>query len=271
MKRELEKQIGIELPENFIHILTAFNKKFGGREDGIDEFLNYLNSSYLVSVEEARDYENTPIEISPFIGTGGDGTYYGYLILAPELESKDFPIVSYTQAGGYLDFWGNSTLEAIEQIISNGHSENNFEQIDLPFLDSVGIYPSSSKSDNGYYNFNYDTNSIIIPPLQIPDNYSYVMTHDGIGVLARLDLFNKTHKELNNGNNVNEFIKEAWVNMNKGYWASALFHLKEAWFYKYYIETAETKRQLRDMLMKVYEALDRKSYADRLRKEFDWL
>lgn len=271
MQKELEKQIGLKLPDDFIRVLTAFSDKFGGLEDGIDKFLSCLNSSYLVHINEGRDYENTPIEIAPFINTGGDGMHYGYLILAPELELKDFPVVSYTPGGGYLGFCGTTTIEGIEQIISYGHSENDFEEIDISFLNSIGIYPSSLKSDNGYYLINYDPSNLKIPPLKIPDNYSFMMTHDGVGVLAHSDLFKKNHKQWNYESSSKEFIEEAKSNMNDDCWASALFHLKEAWFFSFYNETNEIKILMRDMQMKVYKALGREIYATRLNKEYDWL
>ncbi len=271
MKTELEKLTGMKLPDDFIRILTAFSDKFGGLENGIDEFLNYLNSSEIVHIEEGRGYEETPVEISPFIATGGDGIHNGYLILAPELELHDFPVVGYTPGSGHIDFCGNTTTEGIEQLISYGHADDDFEEIDLSFLNSINIYPSSSKSDNGFYGINYDPSDLITPPLKMPDNYSFMMTHDGVGVLARADIFNKNHKQLKDNNSSKEFIEEAKSNMDKGYWASALFHLKEAWFYKFYEETDETKRLLRDLQIKVYKALGRDVYATRLSEEYNWL
>lgn len=271
MRKELEEQIGFNLPEPFVSILTAFSDKFDGFTNGTDEFLHYLNSSYFIHVDQGRSYENTPIEIAPFIATGGDGEHFGYLILAPELELRDFPFVRYSPGGGYLDFCGNTTKEGIEQIISNGHHDNEFAEIDISFLHSIGIYPTASKSDNGYYLLNYDPDNLKTAPLKIPNNYSFIITHDGVGVLARSELFTKNHKRLGNENSSKEFVEKAQENIDKGYWASALFYLKEAWFYKYHEETNDIKKILRDMQMNTYEALGRDIYVKRLREEYNWL
>ncbi len=271
MRKELEDKIGLNLPEPFVRILTAFINKFGGFENGTNKFLNYLNCSYFVHFNEGRSYENTPIEIAPFIATGGDGEHFGYLILAPELELNDFPIVRYSPGGGYVDFLGNTTIDGIEQIISDGHLDSEFEEIDIPFLSSIGIYPSASKAENGYYLLNYNPDNLITPALKIPNDYSYLITHDGIGVLARSELFAKNHKLLDSENNSKEFIEEAQESIDKGYWASALFYLKEAWFYKYHEDTNNIKKLLRDMQMNVYESLGRDVYVKRLKEEYNWL
>lgn len=271
MKKELEKRIGIHLPDDFIRILTAFSDKFGGLEEGIDKFLAYLKVSSLVHIEDGRGYENTPVEIVPFINTGGDGMHYGYLILAPELDLPDFPVVGYTPGGCYVDFCGNTTTEGIEQIISSMYADDNFAEIDLAFLNSIDIYPDASKSDNRYYGLNYSPDNLITPPLIIPDNHAFHITHDGVGVLARVGLFNNNHPVLDDNASIGEFIKEAQANIDKGFLASALYYLKEAWFYQIHHLTDGKKRQLINMQMSVYEFLGREVYSKRLTEEYAWI
>jgi hypothetical protein len=97
------------------------------------------------------------------------------------------------------------------------------------------------------------------------------MTHDGVGVLARSDLFGKEHKPWTKGSASKVLIDEAQKNMADGHWASALFHLKEAWHFSSGNDGKEMLRQMWDMQMKVYTALGREIHAKKLKEEYDWL
>jgi hypothetical protein len=271
IQNEFEKRIGIKLPKSLIDIVTYFSLKFGGFDKGLDKFLSYINSSYLVSVKEGRSYENTPIEFSPFIATGSNGDHYGYLELAPELKQDDFPIICYSPGTGSIDFFGNTTIEGLENLLNYSNSHNNFSEIDIPFLNSIKIYPDKTSTNKDFFSINYDPDELITLPIIIPTNYSYLTTHDGVGVLALSTLFNSNKKEFTNNYNAKEFINEAKINITNGFLASALFCLKEAFWHNPYGQNFDIMEEIINLMILVYAKLGRDEYSKRLIQEYDWI
>ena len=109
-------------------------------------------------------------------------------------------------------------------------------------------------------------------PLAIPSGYAFVMTHDGVGVLAKNSLFNPAEKlSIEADNSTAEFMQLVQDNIDAGFWASALFYLKECWHKKYNSGDDETLEQLKSIMMVVYTAMGRSVYAERLSFETSWL
>jgi len=228
--KQLEKIAGFKLPGSFVNILEGFTTKYGALDEAISHFTDCINCVRFVTVSDARKYENTPLEIWPFIGSGSDGEHYGYLNLAPELAQDDLPLVCYSPMGGYVDFWGNSTKEGLENLISYIHAKEDFDNVDLPFLKSLGIYPDESKSGSDFMTLNYEVSDLKTPPILKPEGYTFVMTEDGVGVLAQTNMFNPV-EDLNALRDIpiDDFIRLAQENMDAGFWGNALFYLKECW------------------------------------------
>jgi hypothetical protein len=275
MKEELEKITGFQLPQPFVDVIQSFTNHFGGQEEGIDKFCDYINcGGSIVSVGEARDYETTPIEFFPFLNTGGDGLHYGYLILAPELNLSDYPLFRFSPGGEGFVYYGNSTRESIENIISSYYEYTQFSEVDIPFLNSIEIFPDASKKDNSIFAcYSPEVNPIPIPA---PENWIYQMTHDGVGVLAPSELFDigispvsQMHSietlPWNFESDVDDFIKAAKINLKKGFYATALFHLKEAWHFK------NPGSEIKELLIKTYRLLKKDLHAETLEKYFEWV
>ena len=271
MMNDLEIKTGIKLPKIYLDIVDAFTKHFGSYEEGEDQFFDYISGAYYVHVNDGRGY-GPPVEFFPFLNKGGDGEHYGYLVLAPELNGKDFPLACYIPGTGEIEFLGRTTVESIENSISRllpaiDEADIDDPNIDYAFLGSLGIYPSLEKAKNVFI-ANYGTTMISLPIIA-PQGWHFQMTHDGTGVLAKSELFDLKNREWNFDSDLDIFISEASICLTNGYWGSALVILKESWWFKFKAvslpgddESDLPKfKTLKDLTIKTYNLLNKNILA----------
>jgi hypothetical protein len=270
MREQTEKIVGFSLPQKLVDILAAFADRFGGPRAGMAKLAEYLGSDHFVHVDSARDYEQTPAEFFPFLATGGGGIHYGYLVHAPELQQEDHPVIDYDPGGRYVRYCGNTTAEGIETIISWLHADEGFADIDIPFLNSIGIFPAAEKKERAFYS-NYSYDDLVGLPLSMPDGWSFRMTYDGVGVLAPGELFGADDRSWDFASSIDDMTAEAQRCIDQGFFASALYHLRQAWWLKHGDSSREKLRQTRDMMVKVYRLMGRDAFARTLEEEYKWL
>jgi hypothetical protein len=181
MQEALQGRTGFSVPQPFVEIATRFSERAGNIEEGLALLANVLSLSICHVVEDR--YETMPIEFFPFLATGGDGHCFGYVIHAPELGSKDYPMGSMLpgERDGVI-FAGNTTIAALEHMISYMHSgPDGFDNVDARWLAAIGLYPSAAKAQYARWH----TGTQYARPLPtLPDGWRHVMTSDGIGVVA---------------------------------------------------------------------------------------
>lgn len=260
MKSRIQEIIGFEPPEMLVGILTAFIERAGNFDDGVHDLLNYANSSWLCH-RKKHHFDNHPIEYFPFIATGGDGITLGYLVLAPELNLRDYPVIDYEPGTGGVSFIGNSTKGFFENMIS----ETPLEELDEKFFSSIGLRPLPERLYDEFFGVNSDPVNVTSLPIKSPEGYSFRMTYDGVGVMAPTEQFSDNEIKFNYKTPTSDYLQEAKNNLDKGHFASALVHLKNAWNFNYYEDTPETLLELCKLKSAVYSHLQRPEYA----KEFD--
>jgi hypothetical protein len=183
VEQQLAKRLGFAVPSDLVRIVEAFSKQAGSFGKGIELLQDYLGlGAGISSVDDGRGYEPTPVELFPFMYTGGDGEMYGYVDAAPELDLPDLPMADFIpgDSEGVIHI-GNTTYPAIENLISYMHADDNFAEVDLAFLKDIGLHPSAKKADNVRL---LDGEEYIRPKPALPKGWKQVMTSDGVGVVA---------------------------------------------------------------------------------------
>jgi hypothetical protein len=267
LEKELQNITGLKLPKVFINLMGKFSEKFGGIENGIKKFCDYTDSSFVKS-SDARGYEHTPVEFLPFLSLGFDGIHIGFCNLLPELEFNDLPLIEYIPGTGEVYYIGSSTCNGIENIISTVHSENKFKDIDLTFLNSIGIFPS--KEQDNYYSLDYIDCAKLWNNI-LPNDYKFIKTHDSIGVCAPKNLFSDKNEEWDFETDIATMIKTAESNLTNGFLASALVNLKEIWWLKFHKTDEKKMKEVLELKIETYRKLGRNEYAEILKQEFSWL
>lgn len=142
--------------------------------------------------------ENTPFEFFPIGSQGGDALKYGYLILAPELNTTDFPVASFSPADDFGLAWlGNNTTEAFGSLLTARLKRLN--RHDPEALDDL-LNNSVYRFLCTHFNLKPDKNDrditrgartdIRIQHESIPEGWLFKPDDRGVGVLAREETFN---------------------------------------------------------------------------------
>lgn len=270
-KRQLESLVGFSVPADLVQIVDAFVKRAGGFTEGMELFREYLNlGCEIASPEDGRGYEATPIEFFPFMYTGGDGEMYGYVNAAPELDLPDLPMADFVpgENSGVIHI-GNTTFTAIENIISYMHAHNDFAEVDLAFLKKIELMPSAMKAGNVRL---LKGERYVRPKPALPKGWKHVMTSDGVGVVTEVARFRRSRaKQWSRDDSLQDFLAAAEKDTKAGFLGSALFHLKEAWWWKYHDIERQELADLTQRLVDVYNALGKSVLGDVLKKYFRWV
>ncbi len=194
----------------------------------------FIDGAKTLDVEpEVHIYHGTPFEFFPVGSQGGGGLEYGYLILAPELQPKDLPMVSYAPTDDFGVTWlGNNTKEGVESLLTakfKSIHRNNVKGLEVfdqnekkQFLCShYGITPNRDHPEIDQY-ARLKRRYI---PASIPEGWSYFSTNNGVGVLAETSTFNSAlnHPEIANNNNWNDLFALAKTAFEQSYFGTALF------------------------------------------------
>jgi hypothetical protein len=268
MREALFRRTGFAVPEPFAEIATRFAQRAGGIAEGLE----LLEHTLELRIRHCFDdrYETMPIEFFPLLDTGGDGHCFGYAIHAPELEPHDYPMGSMVpgESDGVI-FAGDTTPAAMEYMISYMRDRpDGFADIDLAWLATIGLAPDRAKAGQ-VRRLAGDT--WVRPSPAIPGGWRHVMTSDGIGVVAPVAKFNPNGTEpLPTDASPARYIAAADAETAAGHHGSALCYLKEAWWWAYFSPRDEV-RQVRDRLVRAYEALGKTLLADTMGKYYTWL
>jgi hypothetical protein len=270
-KQQLENRLGFTVPADFVRIVDAFVERAGDFDKGLYLLEDYLGlGTGIRSADEGRGYEATPIEFFPFLYTGGDGEMYGYVNAAPELNLPDLPMGVFVPAGsaGVVHI-GNTTVSAIENVISYIHAGTGFAEVDLPFLKKVGLLPTDGKADNVRL---LDGEEYVRPTPSLPSGWKLAMTSDGVGVIAEDARFRpEPLKHWPSDAALANFLEDSEKDRRAGFLGSSLYHLKEAWWWKYHALDRGELSDLTGRLIAAYKALGKTALASVMKEYFDWL
>ncbi len=194
MKEYLLNITGFEVPDDFLELANKFTNQFKNKEVALYEIGNYIGYEYAVNFHEVRGYECVPFEAQLPFQTGGDGENMGWLDIAPELKDFKKPFVTWAPGTSHIIYHGNIISKVVEGKVKYLHEHNNYEEVDLIFLNSIGIYPIKGTSIEHYVNSDQDK-LYLIPVIPVAD-WRYEITMDGTGVYTLIDFFSPEHEIL---------------------------------------------------------------------------
>src|SRR5262245_35377307 len=267
MREALESRIGFATPQGFVEIATKFAERAGDIAKGLELLEDTLQLRICHFL--ADRYETMPIEFFPFLATGGDGHCFGYVIHAPELQLDDYPMGSMVPGeNDGVVFAGDATRCAIENMISYMRPTEGFDDIDLHWLGTIGLQPNLAKPQQARLLIG---NEYARPSPRIPRDWHHLMSSDGIGVVAHKSKFNEGGtKPLPRNSSAARYVAAADAEMAAGYCGSALWYLKEAWWWAYFGPEHDV-RQIKHGLVRAYEKLGKTLLADTMNKYYTWL
>src|SRR5215472_9582015 len=154
---------GFPVPPPFVTLLNALCEDCRSAAAAYNRFEEVFGSD--LTDHDIRDgYDLSPPELFPFAATGVDGGHFGYVIHAPELPAKDYPVGRFepsdTDDGVYL--LGATTFEAFERELSfQMQCDQEFGLFRSPFssewwpevatrLRVLGIEPDLAKAERNY-------------------------------------------------------------------------------------------------------------------------
>ena len=179
----VEQTANIILPADFKKILNQFEQRFQG--EGFSTLASYIGFDWVLNKDEVRGYELVPFEAELPFDTGSNGEHMGWLNLCPDLDDFKKPFISWAPLGHLVFYHGCSIKEILENSIKYSHAPG-YDEIDLKFLSELGIDPNHGKE---ILMVNYDDKPLNKIPLELPEDYRYELTSDGVGVVDRSIFF----------------------------------------------------------------------------------
>jgi hypothetical protein len=272
LELKLARRLGFPPPSPLVKLVAAYLRREGDLRAAFAQLRTDLGASF-EHVEE-YDYETAPIELFAFMNTGGDGEAYGYVLHAPERELRDYPMASFIpgEDSGLVSI-GGSTLAGFENLLSLYRSRQSsagpLSKDELAWMRKLGLEPGARKArlvrklSRGRY---------VRPEPEVPRGWRYVMTSDGAGVLAPASKFDPKRPHCwRQRPEPAVLVTAAEEAMNGGFFATALYQLKEAWWlHGLQLEPGE-RAELKKRLCVVYRRLGRALLARRLEARFGWL
>ncbi|MDQ5823613.1 MAG: hypothetical protein M3441_05285 [Chloroflexota bacterium] len=275
-KAQLSELFGFTPPDAFLHLIQVLYEQSNGFGGGASDLFSAITGQELAG-SDAR-YPSTPPELFPFVDMGVDGVHLGYVIHAPELNLRDYPVGEHSPmdpGGVYLV--GNNTNEALENLMSEqleyiAHDLDEAEE--GPELEGRGVEliqriahlldlaPDGSKADRRY---GPEGNGLSVVPF-VPIGWQYVPSSDGIGVLAPVEAFAPMPLELYDRSQLAEdYIQAADQAFAEGFPATALYYLRQGRWRHWTDDAANDAFSVR--LIGTYSVLGRFSLAEVVERE----
>jgi hypothetical protein len=257
------EEIGnIKLPEDFKLMLKQFENEFG--EDGFSKLASYIGFDWVANKDEVRDYELVPFEaVLPF-PTGSNGEHMGWLNLCPNLAEFKKPFICWVPLGEHIFYHGTEVTEILANSVERLHSPN-YEDIDLDFLNKLGVFPQNA---NKVILVNYDDEPLNKIELRLPKEYQYEITIDGVGVIANEKYFSTEFKYEQTKLSISQYIEIAKETFKQSNYGTTMFYLKEG-YYRNFFETDKQDQILEILKLKeeTYTKLAMKEAAEQVNIE----
>jgi hypothetical protein len=201
--------------------------------------------------DESYRYDSTPCELFPFGKTGVDGGHFGYLVHAPELRGDDYPICYHCpmDSDGVI-IEGAGTYDGLLSIILFWSKSELYPDGSgwVAALETVRNRPEESLS--------------VQEAVYIPSGWQFRASSDGVGVLAPSSLFDPNGvATFDPYGPIEPYVDAAANAIRHGYLATALYHLREGYWFNW----VNRPVPLCELLCDVYEKLDRECLAKVIR------
>lgn len=290
---KLFKYFGFNIPEYFAEIiLYAFKTSADSQNEFntcFDFMFDFWISEKVLTGELPKNvnddcylgYSLVPVEFFPFAGPAIGGIAYGFVVMAPELELKDYPIAEIYPAGDSVSFLGENTKSAFKCLISRGikYSSVHYKTMHYGATVSDNVMnqfkseeqSAMKKIRNILQSLNINMDMYASPcksnPYddihKVPNNWRFEATADGIGVLAHRSKFSPdfVYSQIPYLRSLYDEIKFIEHFLIEGYPATALWIIRE----KYWLGSFERPfSELAPVWAKIYEALNRPLLSQRI-------
>lgn len=266
MDNQIENISKVKLSREFKILIVEFEKYFGSKEKGFLKFSQYIGFDSITNKDEVRLYESVPFEAELPFPTGGNGEYMGWLNLCSEIRNYRKPFICWAPLGRYVFYHGKNEIEIIENSVKSMHGDD-YKEIDLEFLEGLGIIPSNG---NPIQLINFEGEVLKKAAIEIPENYRFEITKDGVGVLANEKYFSPIVNHKYQNYTIKEILQLASDAFQNEYWGTSLFFLKEGYFENYFnINERNSILDLLRMKKEVYNKLSRHEIAQKVNQEIE--
>jgi len=206
-------------------------------------------------------YDNWPLEIIPFSANGGGGLMYAWALLAPELELAELPCVSFAPGDDGGAVWlGDTTKQALEtMLVGRVRGWEYWKEAPPPpqerpewraLCTALDLAPDLARTD---VKAGARVSGRKIAPSA--PGYRFVLTNDGVGVLAPESAFDGDVDE-DTLDSEEATLSRARSYLDAGHPASALVTLKQGCY-------DDTPRSLIELMREVHGALGRPALVRR--------
>lgn len=242
-RNTISQELEFNVPLAFAQLVEWIYDKANGDPFDCDElFSNFVG---LYATDTSARYDSTPCELFPFASAGVDGVHYGYLVHAPELISDDYPVCYYCPADS-------------DGVVIEG--ANTYEG----FASTIAVWGNPElRPDRPEWQlaFGQDYRDDIVIELAsvvaVPPNWTLLPSSDGVGVLAPSRLFGSRPVAIDPRGPVDAFLVAADAAIKKGHLATALFYLREGYWFNWFNHPIH----LGELMCDVYDKLGRSSLA----------
>lgn len=178
---------------------------------------------------QSAKYSSTPPELFPVGSTGCDGEHYGFVLHAPELDLDELPFGQICP----MDYVGVSIIAATSE---EGISQKAWDSLDCnrrmlqekPVSDYLIEIDRIAQATVEYCEIT--PKQSVNRELSIPYGWKHLPSEDVIGTLAPRSWFaSKTLVEFE-GWTLQQFMKAATDETQRGYYAAALHYLREGFW-----------------------------------------
>ena len=251
----------IKLSEDFKEIVHQFELEF--KENGFYKLASYMGFDDVVEKDEVRGYELVPFEANLIFNTGSNGEHMGWLNLLPKSHSAQRPFICWVPLGAHIFYHGIDGKEILANSIEQIHS-NEYQDIDLEFLGRIGVQLGGAKKA---LLINYDDEVLAKIPIEIPLNYRYEITADGVGVITKKEYFSEEATHQSKDEPFEKLRELSFKYLSENYFGSALFFLKEAYYRYYFKASKEQLIEILKMKEKAYKAIEMHEVANEVHRE----
>lgn len=260
----LRAAFGFNVPDAFNDVLNALCLDCQSAEEACGRVEQTLG--WLLADDDQR-YQQTPPELFPIAATGVDGGHFGYLIPAPELELRDYPIARFEPMDGTgAELIGRSTRETFEAELSNSflyeqqHGLSSARAFTWwPMVENrlaaLGILPDVDKAERVFPDYQ---------PASRLSGWKHEKSSDGAGVLARSEMFSPYEVSVRS-NDVEGTLRWSERLNKEGFQASSLLLLREC-YWQVWSENQDDAAALCRAMMQNYAALGRPIFAEVLER-----
>jgi len=252
-RETVSEALGFRAPQAFVEFAEHINKEARGDPYRcVDLFGESLG---IGAADGPTVYDSAPCELFPIGYPGVDGVHFGYLVHAPEIDADDYPICRFCPMDSDgVTIEGMDTYDGIASIMC--------------FWGSATIYPNTPQWDSAV-DCARDKERKPVPvknAIQIPTDWRFESSSDGVGVLAPLSLFSSDgFITIDPYGPAEPFEQAAADAVQDGHLATALFYLREGYWHNW----TEKPIGLARLLCDVYDKLNRQPLANVMRARID--